>query len=109
MLNGIEVLNKVEMYKEFPMILCIPIVVFSVIGICFMFEDGLKNKLLAILFLLCFLISLICGIIITEQPSGVIQYQVTISDNVSMVEFNERYEVIKVEGKIWTIVEKEGE
>ena len=109
MLNGIEVLNKVEMYKEFPMILCIPIVVFSVIGICFMFDDGLKKKLLAILFLLCFLISLICGIIITEQPSGVIQYQVTIDESVSMTEFNEKYEVVKIEGKIYTIREKENE
>ena len=109
MLNGIEVLNKVEMYKEFPMILVIPIVVFLILGVCMIYQNGLKNKILAILFLLCCLISLISGLLINSQLSGVVQYQVTISDNVGMVEFNEKYDVIKVEGKIYTIVEKESE
>ena len=107
MLNGIEVLNTINMYKEFPMVLVIPIVVFLVLGVCFIFEDGLKTKLLAILFLICCLISIISGLLINSQLSGVVQYQVTISDNVSMVEFNERYDVISVQGKIYTIVEKE--
>ena len=107
MLNGIEVLNKVEMYKEFPMILLIPFVVFLILGVCMIYQNGLKNKILAILFLLCCLISLISGLLINSQLSGVVQYQVTISDNVSMVEFNEKYDVISVEGKIYTIVEKE--
>lgn len=34
-------------------------------------------------------------------------YQVLIDDSVSMVEFNEKYDIVKVEGKIYTIKEKE--
>ena len=109
MLNGIEVLNEVEMHKEFPTILLISFIVFLVLGICIIFSEGLKAKLLGIFFLNCCLISIIFGLLINSQHSGIIEYQVTISDDVSMVEFNERYEVVKVEGKIWTIVEKESE
>jgi hypothetical protein len=35
------------------------------------------------------------------------QYKATISEEVSLVEFNEKYEIIDQEGKIYTIVEKE--
>ena len=35
------------------------------------------------------------------------QYKVTISEEVNFVEFNEKYEIIDQEGKIYTIVEKE--
>ncbi len=107
MLNGIEVLNKVEMYKRFPIILIIPIMIFFALSIIMISENGLKNEIISILFAICFLISLTTGLIINSQPSGIIQYQVTIDESVSMVEFNELYDVIEVEGKIWTIVEKE--
>lgn len=107
MLNGVEVLNKVEMYKKFPIILIIPMMVFLVLSMVISFEDGLKNKLISILFAICSMISIVTGFVINSQPSGITQYQVTIDESVSMVEFNERYEVIEVEGKIYTIVEKE--
>ena len=107
MLNGVEVLNKVEMHKGSPIILIIPIIVFLALSLTMISENGLKNKIISILFAICFLISLTTGLIINSQLSGIIQYQVTIDESVSMVEFNERYDVIKVEGKIWTIVEKE--
>ena len=110
MLDGIEVLNKVEMYKEFPLWLLILIIVFLVIGVFFcMIGVSIKTKLIGILFLTICLVCLVCGIIISTQPSDIKQYQVTISDSVSMVEFNEKYDVIKVEGKIYTIREKENE
>lgn len=37
------------------------------------------------------------------------EYKVTIDDNVSLKEFNERYEIIDREGEIYTIVEKSKE
>lgn len=36
-----------------------------------------------------------------------IQYKVTLSDEVSLNDFLERYEILEQEGKIYTIVEKE--
>ena len=110
MLNGIEVLNEGYVYKEFPLWILILFVVFLVVGVVFcMLGVNVKTKLIGILSLTICLICLVCGIIIANQPSDIKQYQVTISDDVSMVEFNERYDVIKVEGKIWTIAEKESE
>lgn len=42
-------------------------------------------------------------------PVKYIQYKVTISEEVSMVEFYERYEIIDVDGMIYTIKEKKNE
>ena len=46
--------------------------------------------------MICSFVCHILSIIYSNQPSDIKQYQVTISDDVSMVEFNERYEVIEV-------------
>jgi hypothetical protein len=35
-----------------------------------------------------------------------VEYQVTISDDVPMVEFNSKYEIVNQNGKIYTIKEK---
>lgn len=44
---------------------------------------------------------------ITEYPTAYeTQYKVTIDDNVSMNEFNEKYEIVSQEGKIYTIRER---
>lgn len=44
----------------------------------------------------------------TEKPIAYKnQYKVTISDEVSMNEFHERYEIINQEGKIYTVEERE--
>ena len=109
MLNGIEVLNESYVNKEFPLWILIFVIILLVIGVFCIFGIEMKTKLIGILSLTICLICLLCGIIIANQPSDIKQYQVTISDDVSMVEFNEKYEVIDVEGKIWTIVENEGE
>lgn len=42
-----------------------------------------------------------------KEPTGKYEYQVTIDESVSMIEFYERYEIINVEGKIYTIREKD--
>ena len=110
MLKGIEILNESYIRKEFPLWILIFVVIFLAVGVTlFMIQANMKTNVIGILSLVICLICLVCGIIITKQPSNIKQYQVTISDDVSMVEFNERYDVIDVEGKIWTIVEKEGE
>lgn len=109
MLNGIEVLNEYFICKEFPWWLLTLVLIFLIVGVFCIFGDNFKTKLIGILSLTICLICLFCGIIISNQPSDFKQYQVTISDDVRMVEFNERYDVIDVEGKIWTIMEKEGE
>lgn len=56
-------------------------------------------------------ITLVFGFLTGDANSKTIayknQYKVIISDEVSMNEFNERYEVINQEGKIYTVEERE--
>lgn len=42
-----------------------------------------------------------------KEPTDKYEYQVTIDESVSMIEFYERYEIINVEGEIYTIREKD--
>ena len=120
MLNGIEVLNESYVPMDFPAdlffgyIICLTLTVIF----CWATIQCIKNDTYGLfgiivfgaLTILCFTLFvdfLKTGMKIQGSPSDIVQYQVTISDNVSMVEFNERYDVISVEGKIYTIVEKE--
>lgn len=107
MLNGIEVLNWEYINKDFPTWLLGIVVLFLMVGVCCLFGENFRMKLIGLISSLCCLICFICGIVYCKEPSDIKQYQVTISDDVSMVEFNEKYDVIKVEGKIYTIREKE--
>lgn len=126
MLNGIEVLNKVKLmdtiynktwgnitsfFGHALVILFILMIIVLLIDKYTSIEIHLIGsivRLLGIASIMLFLISCVAVVLTSKEiPNGKYQYQVTISDNVSMVEFNERYEVIKVQGKIYTIVEKE--
>ena len=46
---------------------------------------------------------------IKEVPTGEYEYQVTIDESVSMVDFTSKYDIIRVDGEIYTIREKEKE
>ena len=55
----------------------------------------------------CLFIGAACGdCFFTNEET---QYQVLISEDVSMTEFNERYEIVDQEGQIFTIREKEND
>lgn len=120
MLNGIEILNKVELVKTVNnkingtaiVVLFILLLISTAFALIFISNDVEMGVTISVICMAVFGIAMITCVIIDESlskqvPTGKYEYQVTISDDVSMTEFNERYEVIKVEGKIWTIVEKE--
>ena len=109
MMNGIEVLNTIKMYKEFPTWILFTAIMLFIIGDSLITKFELLPIIIGIICWIITIILVVVGLNINSKYSGAIRYQVTISDDVSMVEFNERYDVIDVEGKIWTIVEKEGE
>lgn len=111
MLEGIEVLNKTE-------IMCPPtwalllLFITMIVAVIFVFAALIGEKYdLYVAFISLLLLLLIVGSCILccvlEKPTGKYEYKVTIDDSVSMNEFNERYEIIEVEGRIYTIKEKE--
>lgn len=110
MLNGIEVLNKVELMDNVFNPMCIIPFILFVMTIVVAVKSGVDEYIFVfvvsiILLSLFFILSM--TIYYKQIPNGQYEYQVTISDSVSMVEFNEKYDVIEVEGKIYTIREKE--
>lgn len=57
---------------------------------------------------ICVLMS--CAILHAKrEPTGQYEYKVTIDDTVSLTEFYEKYEIVDLEGKIYTIKLKEDE
>lgn len=121
MIEGVTILNKITEYKEVSGIAYI-LVIFAVcsgvfaiiIGVVdmsdgFYYPISIIKLISGIVFLILGIIGLICIGKITKQPTGEYQYKVTIDDTVVMSEFYEKYEVIEVEGKIYTIEEKESE
>lgn len=55
----------------------------------------------------CIVVAIICYA--TNNPVKVTTYQVILDDSISYNEFIEKYEVIKQEGRIYTIYEKDKE
>lgn len=115
-MNGVEILASEEVVTAttfnsalFCWFIVAAVVVGLVIGLIASFCEGDIQYLFIIVFVVaCF--GLILGAIIgvaegtpTEYET---QYKVTISDEVPMNEFLERYEIIEQEGKIYTVRER---
>ena len=110
---GVEILDTTIYYvREFNIVaLLAPIVVVGIIGfICCLqggdFWDGLEGALLGAV------VGLFVGVMLTLVTSkktdqiDYIQYKVTISDEVNFNEFNDKYEIIDQQGKIYIVREK---
>lgn len=118
MLEGVNVLNTYDVVNPELSDTIFPVIVFSFIAvsgialiIC-MFRNSKQRK---DAFVPSFIVSLftLLGIFMsihgfTHLPENKYQtrYEVTISDDVNFSEFKYKYEVVKQEGLIYTIVEK---
>lgn len=116
MLEGIEVLNQTEITTKAEWIsiaVMICTVLMIIFGITAIIAAALNKDIFTIVMFILTVISAIVILIFiildikTNVPTGKYEYQVTINNNVSMTEFHEKYEIVKVEGKIYTIREKE--
>lgn len=116
MLEGIEILNQTEIATKAEWITIAGIIsfilmfVFVVLTVITAIEC--ENNLWIVMYVLVFFsfFVFVCFLALdqgTNIPTGKYEYQVTIDDNVSMTEFHEKYEIVDVKGKIYTIREKE--
>ena len=111
MLNGVEVLNKYEVNNGiFWIVLSLVFLVVFLIGLIYTIaihelnEGGLGLMIIGLV-----LSVILFGLYLQPSSKPYNTYQVTISDEVKMIEFNEKYDIIDVNGKIYTIVKKDGE
>ena len=111
MLNGVEVLNVSKVNDGiFWIALSIVFLVVFLIGLIYTIAIHELNDVGFGLMIFGLILSVIFFVLYLQPQSRPYnQYQVTISDNVKMKEFNEKYEVIDVDGEIYTIREKDGE
>lgn len=115
MLEGIEVLNQIEITTKPDWAAICGIISVSMLSIFViaMFISIAKDKeiVITITFILTILSTIVTIIFLVlyeniKIPTGKYEYQVTIDKSVSMTEFYEKYEIVDVEGKIYTIKEK---
>ena len=113
MMEGIEVLSKTEILDTPGIAVSLfafsffAIIITLSLTILFFYEKNKKNSIIFVSLSWLLFIVLLISLYMTDKPTGEYTYKVTIHDSVSMNEFNERYEIIEVEGKIYTIKEKE--
>ena len=113
MLDGINVLNEYFIMKEFPPLLLVLCTIFMVVGFIILIIgkefDSLLGAIIGVVVFVCMFSPLSLGINVSNQPSDIKEYQVTIDESVSMVDFTSKYDIIRVDGEIYTIREKESE
>lgn len=107
MMPGIEILNTIEITTT-PTWFIVIVASCALFVIAYAFSgnsDSIIQGILAIISALLFLIF----IVLTPAfliPNGV-KYEVLIDEEVNLVEFNEKYEILNIEGKIYTIKERD--
>lgn len=121
MLKGITILNSYDIISHewggtfFPAIVFSFVAISGIALIIYIFRNSKQRK---DAFIPSFIVSIftLLGIFVsihgfTHLPENKYQtrYEVTISDEVNFNEFNSKYEVVKHEGLIYTIVEKTNE
>ena len=113
MLEGIEILAQTEIMKnpDWTSLFFTAMIVFILLGFSMAITGAIVNmwKLIACgvgLAIGTFVASFIIGVNISQEPTGRYEYQVIIDGSVSFSDFNEKYEVIDQNGKIYTIREK---
>lgn len=117
MLEGITILNQTEImtgpeWTQIAITISLVLIVIFLLATMLSVICNAKDKICYIIFLLAILslIAIIFFTILNEKikiSTEKYEYQVTIDDSVSFNEFNERYEIIDIDGKIYTIREKE--
>ncbi len=117
-MNGVEILAAQEVVTEYAynlaafwIIFCVFLGVSMVVGIAAgtYKQDG-SYIFCIVLFGIVFgtMFGLLAGAGFQTPVSYTTEYKVTISDEVLMSDFFERYEIIDQEGKIFTVREKDG-
>lgn len=117
-MEGVEILNQTPVYSDtcITLGLLIPVIVCAIIGsiiaLCY-FKDGagIFGALIgaSVGLFIGWIATVIIGCTIYESENNIdhIEYQVTISDEVNLNDFMDKYEIVGQDGKIYTVIEKE--
>lgn len=120
-MQGVEILTSAQVaigfafnWSAFWITFGIIFIILCGAGICSFLFDDLDEGIIPAMSIVGIVFGILFGCLCAEEvcPKPVnyeTQYKVTISDEVSMTEFYEHYEVIEQDGKIFTVREKTNE
>lgn len=118
MLKGVTILNSYDIISHewggtfFPAIAFSFVAISGIALIVYIFRNSKRIKdafvpfVIVIFFTLCCMVASIYGFTHLPENKYQTRYEVTISDEVNFNEFTSKYQVVKQEGLIYTIVEK---
>lgn len=121
MLKGINVLNTYDVVSSEWSNTFFPAIVFGFIAVCLIsiliymlfnskrINDVFVTSFIVIFFALFSMAVSIHGFTHLPENKYQIRYEVTISDDVNFNEFSSKYQVVKQDGLIYTIIEKTNE
>ena len=109
-MDGVIILNSYESLTNFGSILLMSILcawslAAAIVALFALLKYRCDSwKEFAIL-VVCVVLFIVCGCLVPEDKYET-HYQVTVDNSVSMNEFQNKYEIIEVEGKIYTVRER---
>lgn len=108
-MNGVIILNNYEYLTNFGSIslmsiLCVWFLAAAIVSLFILLKNKCNSWKEFVILVIGGALSIICGCLIEYKYET--RYQVTIDDSVSMNEFQDKYEIIEVEGKIYTVRER---
>ena len=112
-MEGINILSTTPIMEKSDFVINIIITFFciSIVGLfCFFVFSICRIEKLALLSALIAILSIGITVVastIKNKESGRYMYECLISEDVTLTEFYEKYNIVDVNGKIWTIYEKE--
>ena len=109
-MNGVIILNSYESLTNFNSILLISILcawffAAAILALFALLKYGCNSWKEPAFLVICVVLTIVCGCLIPEDKYET-HYQVTVDNSVSMNEFQDKYEIIEVEGKIYTVKER---
>ena len=109
-MNGVTILNSYESLTNFDSILlmsilCAWFLAAAIVALFALLKYGCDSWKGPVFLVICVVLTIVCGCLIPKDKYET-RYQATIDNSVSMNEFQNKYEIIEVEGKIYTVRER---
>lgn len=106
-MEGVITLNSYEYLTNQTIIillmcLCVCFSISSIMILYVLIKDKPASWMEFALLIICVAFAITSGVLIPEDKYET-HYQVTVDDSVTMSEFQSKYEIIEVEGKIYTV------
>ena len=109
-MDGVIILNSYESLTNFGSILLMSILcawslAAAIVALFALLKYGCNSWKEPAFLVICVVLFIVCGCLIPKDKYET-HYQVTVDNSVSMNEFQNKYEIIEVEGKIYTVKER---